>query len=828
MLLAFSAVIGAADDVIATDPNWEITASSNLSDNQNIQKAFDGNVNTIWHTKYVASDGKITSRDEPPFTIDVKFGKEMTVAGWRYTPRNGNPAGVVQEYNIYASADGKKYEKIFSGSFDFDVSSDTTRQPDSAFWGEKKMKMIRIEITKSVGNYGSAAEINFYAKGTAGSGDNTSTSKPSTGAGSGASTVPSDAVKIFTDPNWDVKASSEMAGAQSIKSAFDGEVNTIWHTKFTVEGSQITSHDEPPFTIDVKFGKEMTVAGWCYTPRNGNGAGIIQEYNIYSSSDGKKFEKIYSGTFDIDYKVDATRSSVSAFWGEKKMKALRIEITKSVGNYGSAAEIEFYSKGTSSAASGTTGTKPAEDKKDDKKDETGTSSASDGTPFLSRTGWKAEVNSVLNAGFAVEKIFDGNVATYWHSKYTIEDGKVAGHDEPPYNLVVTLPSVVETSGIVLTPRTDSINGRFFGGNIYVSDTDDGEWFLLKEQANFRRDGKPHEMFFNMNLKIKRVWVEVTSTHGGFGTLAEFNLMQKNDKLKAGTYEEFKVADAANTIYEIDREGMTAESSAPNWQTTEKLFDGGHSSFWQTEAVKESDWPIVLTVDLKNVYKLKEIHVQPRNTADHHGAWLKLTVNGSVDGSDWVELKSGLTYEDDLADRIIRFDEEKAVRYVEFCIENAVASRASAAEITFWETKTAKEEREAANKVTYTLKIGSNKITTEKAGTKTEKEIDVAPFIVNGSTMIPLRGLLEEMGAEIGWNGQNKTVTVNNGINVITLQIWNYNVSVTNTKYGDVVYSLLNPPIISDSRTFIPIRFVSEQLGYNVSWDGETQTVTITK
>ena len=110
----------------------------------------------------------------------------------------------------------------------------------------------------------------------------------------------------------------------------------------------------------------------------------------------------------------------------------------------------------------------------------------------------------------------------------------------------------------------------------------------------------------------------------------------------------------------------------------------------------------------------------------------------------------------------------------------------------------------------------------------EKEIDVAPFIVTGSTMIPLRGLLEEMGAEVGWNGQNKTVTVNNGTNVITLQIWNYTVSVTNTKYGDVVYSLLNPPIISDSRTFIPVRFVSEQLGYKVSWDGETQTVTITK
>ena len=94
-------------------------------------------------------------------------------------------------------------------------------------------------------------------------------------------------------------------------------------------------------------------------------------------------------------------------------------------------------------------------------------------------------------------------------------------------------------------------------------------------------------------------------------------------------------------------------------------------------------------------------------------------------------------------------------------------------------------------------------------------------------MIPLRGLLEEMGAEVGWNGQNKTVTVNNGTNVITLQIWNYLVYVTNTKYGDVRYTLLNPPVISNSRTFIPIRFVSEHLGYAILWDGEKSEIKIT-
>jgi hypothetical protein len=52
--------------------------------------------------------------------------------------------------------------------------------------------------------------------------------------------------------------------------------------------------------------------------------------------------------------------------------------------------------------------------------------------------------------------------------------------------------------------------------------------------------------------------------------------------------------------------------------------------------------------------------------------------------------------------------------------------------------------------------------------------------------------------------------------------------VTDSKYGRVRYTLDVPPIIKDGRTFIPVRFVTEQLGYNVSWDGETKTVKITE
>ncbi|MDO5478656.1 MAG: copper amine oxidase N-terminal domain-containing protein, partial [Clostridia bacterium] len=108
-----------------------------------------------------------------------------------------------------------------------------------------------------------------------------------------------------------------------------------------------------------------------------------------------------------------------------------------------------------------------------------------------------------------------------------------------------------------------------------------------------------------------------------------------------------------------------------------------------------------------------------------------------------------------------------------------------------------------------------------------KQMDGAPYIVNGSPLIPLRGLLEEMGATVSWDGETQTVTVEKGLLKLELQIWSKMVYAETAAYGRVRHTMLNFPVIKDSRTFIPIRFISEQLGYNVSWDGETRTVTIT-
>jgi hypothetical protein len=49
-----------------------------------------------------------------------------------------------------------------------------------------------------------------------------------------------------------------------------------------------------------------------------------------------------------------------------------------------------------------------------------------------------------------------------------------------------------------------------------------------------------------------------------------------------------------------------------------------------------------------------------------------------------------------------------------------------------------------------------------------------------------------------------------------------NIAIVNNK--KVVLDV--PPEIKNGRTFVPIRFVSENLGAQVEWEASTQTITI--
>lgn len=100
--------------------------------------------------------------------------------------------------------------------------------------------------------------------------------------------------------------------------------------------------------------------------------------------------------------------------------------------------------------------------------------------------------------------------------------------------------------------------------------------------------------------------------------------------------------------------------------------------------------------------------------------------------------------------------------------------------------------------------------------------DQQPFIdENARTLVPIRFIAEQMGAEVGWDGSINLVTIEKEDVEINLTIGEKRAQVNGVwKAFDTSATLVN------ARTMVPLRFISETLGAEVEWDGNTRTVYI--
>lgn len=82
-----------------------------------------------------------------------------------------------------------------------------------------------------------------------------------------------------------------------------------------------------------------------------------------------------------------------------------------------------------------------------------------------------------------------------------------------------------------------------------------------------------------------------------------------------------------------------------------------------------------------------------------------------------------------------------------------------------------------------------------------------------------------MGATVNWSGEDKKINVTSANTDITFQIENTRVWVNGVRYSENVVPGIEK---ESSRTFIPLRFVSERMGYKVTWNADDGTVTVEK
>jgi len=97
--------------------------------------------------------------------------------------------------------------------------------------------------------------------------------------------------------------------------------------------------------------------------------------------------------------------------------------------------------------------------------------------------------------------------------------------------------------------------------------------------------------------------------------------------------------------------------------------------------------------------------------------------------------------------------------------------------------------------------------------------NVRPIIVNNRVLVPLRGTIEELGATVRWESPNIIINKNNIS--ITMRA-----NATTADVNGRKVTLNVPAITRRGTTFVPLRFISENLGVPVVWDGANSIVLI--
>lgn len=101
------------------------------------------------------------------------------------------------------------------------------------------------------------------------------------------------------------------------------------------------------------------------------------------------------------------------------------------------------------------------------------------------------------------------------------------------------------------------------------------------------------------------------------------------------------------------------------------------------------------------------------------------------------------------------------------------------------------------------------------------KFDTPPYIKNGVTLVPLRAISEELGGDVSWDAETKTVTITNGDTVVQIT----ENSTTCIVNGETIE--ISAPATKDcGRTYVPLRFLSEALGFNTEWDSENELIDI--
>lgn len=128
---------------------------------------------------------------------------------------------------------------------------------------------------------------------------------------------------------------------------------------------------------------------------------------------------------------------------------------------------------------------------------------------------------------------------------------------------------------------------------------------------------------------------------------------------------------------------------------------------------------------------------------------------------------------------------------------------------------------------FNVIIGNKDFKVKEAGVLINEEslkTEFFPYIKDGRTFVPIREITEKLGADVKWDGKDESIKITLNGDVINMQIDNPNVTVNDKeialdKAQAPQLALYNKPR-KETKTMVPLRFISETFGYNVDWNND--------
>jgi hypothetical protein len=119
-----------------------------------------------------------------------------------------------------------------------------------------------------------------------------------------------------------------------------------------------------------------------------------------------------------------------------------------------------------------------------------------------------------------------------------------------------------------------------------------------------------------------------------------------------------------------------------------------------------------------------------------------------------------------------------------------------------------------------LQVGSPRMTVGGVA----KAIDAQgtqPLISNGTTMVPIRAIVESLGGSVRWDAAARRLDIRLGSRLVTMCV-----GKTTATVNGASKTMTTAPAIIGGRTMIPLRFAAENLGCLVGWNQPTKGITV--